>query len=1078
MDVDGRDWRMNRIRRIAIVCLLIATLFAQVLIILPKGVVNASYVWGGYGSEEGQFNYPSDIAVDGSGYVYVADAFNNRIQKFTSDGIFQAVIGTSGYEDGQFNHPYGVYADNSGVYVADCYNHRIQKFNSAGEFQSKWGSYGAGLGQFNHPFDVAVYAPYYTYIIVADHDNYRVQKISTYDATTSSWGNSGSGEGDFNLPFAVAVDGSGNIYVTDNGNNRIQKFTSEGTFVRTWGAYGSGNGEFNSPWGIAVDNVGNVYVADTGNSRIQKFTGDGVFLDKWGSDGSGVGQFHWPNGVDVDDLGYVYVADTGNNRIVKFLPEETGNLLVNPGFEDSLTGWDQTGGTAQYLSVDAENGYPHSGFYSCRGVESNTGNLGRLYQDVTDITSPGTSYQISGWIKTSDVTGLVVIGLDYVGAGDATPADGYVKEIGYVSGTQDWTFFQSNMFTLPDQMPSDAEALWFLFDFNNGAGTAWFDDVALSPCNLVVNNFVEGLAPTSVWSYTIGQGEAVVGEFTLPAIGGEGISVASLEPGNYWIAQTPKAGYDTSYFEGEGHVKGYETSITIYPNEETWVSFVNTIQPWADPSYSLIDITSPVTGLDFEIPANKPIPIQAAWNVDVFNDNNNEKIDLVTGKPTQILVNLQPPETTPQITNHIDIHISGMGSPNGYDKAVPLADYQTSNNIFILSTPIVPVTGSYVISGYYTADDGQTQYPLITTPVAVKDTVPLALYYTTLSRPNDYGTENSASSVYGEMVTKSNDFIKATYPLNLNTLTSDLAWKTPISGSVPKPAKKDPLEKGMSIDCTNVALAAYNAYGKSGGSYVGIGIGPMITGKQDYFTYHGRPGAGGIRFAGVKGVLVLDGCWDAAAHEIGHVYNLYVPPGTEEYKMSQYQPDGKTASGVSVQAGKWVTGYDFMGYCHYKDLDGTWVNHDTYESLFKSMLSNPQSDPGILWVSGSIDRNGVVDTLPWYYYNQGFADTLDQNGNYALKFFDANNNPLGTTRFDASFIMQVDPLFRWGQDINLANWGTVNIDFAPFAFATAYPPTTARVEVWGGHDHHAQDADNGQRGKHKQPTWIPSTHQQ
>jgi hypothetical protein len=155
------------------------------------------------------------------------------------------------------------------------------------------------------------------------------------------------------------------------------------------------------------------------------------------------------------------------------------NLLVNPGFEhegNPLYGWHTSSGTAVYSGDDS---IFHSGYYSCKGVENNTGSLGRLYQNVTSITSPGSQYQISGWIKTNNVVGAVVIALDYVRADGSTPADGYVKEIGYVNGTSEtWEFFESDVFTLPP-MPSDAQALWFLFDFNNGAGTAWWDDVSL-----------------------------------------------------------------------------------------------------------------------------------------------------------------------------------------------------------------------------------------------------------------------------------------------------------------------------------------------------------------------------------------------------------------------------------------------------------------------------------------------------------------------------------------------------------------------------------------------------------------------
>ncbi len=162
-------------------------------------------------------------------------------------------------------------------------------------------------------------------------------------------------------------------------------------------------------------------------------------------------------------------------NIVPAVHAQPANLVINPGFESGLMAWSTSEGTAVY-SVDSTTSV--SGCCSAKGVETNTGSLGRLYQDVTWITSTGFQYQISGWIKTDNVIGCVVIGLDYVAANGWTPGDGYVKEIGCVSGTQGWTHYQSSTFTLP-AMPADAQALWFLFDFNNGAGTAWFDDVSL-----------------------------------------------------------------------------------------------------------------------------------------------------------------------------------------------------------------------------------------------------------------------------------------------------------------------------------------------------------------------------------------------------------------------------------------------------------------------------------------------------------------------------------------------------------------------------------------------------------------------
>ena len=162
------------------------------------------------------------------------------------------------------------------------------------------------------------------------------------------------------------------------------------------------------------------------------------------------------------------------------------NLIVNPGFENRLNGWSASEGTAAYVTDLTTR---HSGCCSAEGIEIGQETLGRLYQDVTGVTSPGNHYQISGWIKTDHATRGAVIGLDYVGADGRTPPDGHVMEIGKVTGTQDWTFFQSSPFILP-KMPSDTQALWFLFDFNMGTGTAWFDDVSLVQVATLPNYFV------------------------------------------------------------------------------------------------------------------------------------------------------------------------------------------------------------------------------------------------------------------------------------------------------------------------------------------------------------------------------------------------------------------------------------------------------------------------------------------------------------------------------------------------------------------------------------------------------------
>jgi DNA-binding beta-propeller fold protein YncE len=130
---------------------------------------------GSQGADEGDLNKPHGIVIDKSGFVYVTDGLNHRVQKLTLAGGYVAEWGSycniadqtecnanapgaiTNYGDGQFNEPWGIAVDNIGnVYVTDYENNRVQKFSSSGHYVSKWGSPGSGNGQFNGPRGIAV----------------------------------------------------------------------------------------------------------------------------------------------------------------------------------------------------------------------------------------------------------------------------------------------------------------------------------------------------------------------------------------------------------------------------------------------------------------------------------------------------------------------------------------------------------------------------------------------------------------------------------------------------------------------------------------------------------------------------------------------------------------------------------------------------------------------------------------------------------------------------------------------------------------------------------------------------------
>lgn len=287
--------------------------------------------WGSRGTENGQFINPSDIAVDSSGNVYVADTDNHRIQKFNSDGAFITKWGSFGTRGaGQFSYPSGVAVDSSGnVWVSSISDYAVQKFNSNGGFISKvlneW-DYVMDVGSVGSPggLDFDSFGNVYVTNLLFNS----VKKFNSDGTYITAWGGRGSEDGQFISPYGIAVDSSGNVYVADSGNHRIQKFDSNGRFITKWGSQGTGDGQFNSPDGIAVDSSGSVYVSDSFNYRIQHFDSNGRFLGKWGSRGLGINQFGFCKGIAVDSSRNIYVVDSGNSRIQKFRRTEAGGEVV------------------------------------------------------------------------------------------------------------------------------------------------------------------------------------------------------------------------------------------------------------------------------------------------------------------------------------------------------------------------------------------------------------------------------------------------------------------------------------------------------------------------------------------------------------------------------------------------------------------------------------------------------------------------------------------------------------------------------------------------------------------------------
>lgn len=295
-----------------------------------------------------KFHYPSGIALDIAGNLYVSDNANHTIRKITPHGLVSTFAGTgeAGFADGdrlraKFNSPYGLAIDQQGnLYVGDVANHRIRKISPDGKVTTLAGAKKGfsdrtgGQAKFNHPYGVAV--DNNNDVFVADSYNNKIRKITPDGKVTTIAGNGHDGfvdgsvlQAEFYVPIGIVVDADGNIYIGDEGNSSIRKITSDGNVSTLAGngkfSYSDGvgrNAAFNAPGAIALDAEGNLFVADYFNNSIRKVSPTGNVskiagnLKKGFADGkASEAQFHYPFGIAVNQEGVIYVGDHFNHRV-------------------------------------------------------------------------------------------------------------------------------------------------------------------------------------------------------------------------------------------------------------------------------------------------------------------------------------------------------------------------------------------------------------------------------------------------------------------------------------------------------------------------------------------------------------------------------------------------------------------------------------------------------------------------------------------------------------------------------------------------------------------------------------------
>jgi DNA-binding beta-propeller fold protein YncE len=254
---------------------------ARVLRFSPSG--RTSVFAGGSAAPKDDFEtstarfYPTGLAFDTNGGLFIADAGYSKIRKVTEKGQHSIVAGDqkAGFVDGpggasgvaSFNTPLGIALDGAGnLYVADSENNAIRRIdrslnvttlagNGAAGFDNGPGGRN-GMATFNKPSGVAVNRTTGT-VFVSDTGNNSIRKIDTDGNVTTFAGNGaptytegtggGSGGASFHGPTGLAIDANGILYVADSKNKAVRKIDTEG-FVTTKIPFGDG-----IPFAIAVD---------------------------------------------------------------------------------------------------------------------------------------------------------------------------------------------------------------------------------------------------------------------------------------------------------------------------------------------------------------------------------------------------------------------------------------------------------------------------------------------------------------------------------------------------------------------------------------------------------------------------------------------------------------------------------------------------------------------------------------------------------------------------------------------------------------------------------------------------------
>ncbi|NLG99787.1 MAG: hypothetical protein GX491_20720 [Chloroflexi bacterium] len=184
---------------------------------------------------------PAGFCADVAGSFYIVDMDTCSVKKYAPDGALLAEFGEEGEALGQLSEPDDIAASQDGcIYIADAGNNRIQKWDAQGQPQQaipliqedevdQAPESTDEPGGFDGPQSIALDRQ--GNLWVADTNNHRLQQFDPEGKLLAVFGEEGKEAGQLYFPRRVRIDGTGNLYITDAVEDRFQKFDPSGRFI-------------------------------------------------------------------------------------------------------------------------------------------------------------------------------------------------------------------------------------------------------------------------------------------------------------------------------------------------------------------------------------------------------------------------------------------------------------------------------------------------------------------------------------------------------------------------------------------------------------------------------------------------------------------------------------------------------------------------------------------------------------------------------------------------------------------------------------------------------------------------------